>query len=111
MIEQESNNLKESRKEGVLNEHLDSKLDLVLEGFSALDKKIDDNHEEFREFASDVKFNFGVVFGNLRELRQFQVDANLKFDVVFEELHEINGRLGGIENRLDGVEEKVGISS
>ncbi len=87
MIDKKSKNLKESIRRGVLKEDLDSKLDLVLEGFSALDKKIDDKIDGLSA-KMDEKFD----------------EVNVKFDVIFEELHDINGK-------VDKLEHAVGISS
>ena len=87
MIDTKSKKLKESRKRGVLNEDLDSKLDLVLEGYVALDKKIDDKVD---------------ALGAKMEER-FD-EASVRFDVIFEELHTINGK-------IDKLEHVVGVSS
>jgi len=57
---------------GVLLEHIDSKLDLVLEGHAVLDKKIDTTHKELTDFKKEV---------------------NYKFDIVIEELHIIRNEL------------------
>ncbi len=57
------------RQTGVLLEDLDSKLDRLVEGQQGLDRKIDKNHEEFREFASEVSFKFDAVFDELRIIR------------------------------------------
>jgi len=56
-------------KLGVVLESIDSKLDLVVEGHEALDRKIDKNHEEFREFRHEVSYKFGVVFDELHLIR------------------------------------------
>lgn len=57
---------------GVLLEHIDSKLDLVIEGHATLDKKIDNIHVE---------------------LTEFKKETNYKFDIVIEELHIIRNEL------------------
>ena len=87
--------LKKERKDrngghGVLMEDLDAKLDLVLEGHSALDKKIDQHHEEFVEFREETNFKFGIVFEKFRE-----VDGRLG---------EIDGRFDKIDGRISGVD-------
>lgn len=61
------------RKHGVLMEDLDGKLDQVLEGYDALDTKIDRNHEEFREFVSGTSEKFELIFSELRELNRQRV--------------------------------------
>lgn len=57
---------------GVVLEHIDSKLDLVVEGHQILDKKIED-------FRKDVDKRFNEV--------------NYKFEIVFDELHLIRNEL------------------
>jgi len=50
-------------------EHMDSKLDLVVEGHKALDKKIEKNHQELLEFRKEVNYKFDVVFDELHVIR------------------------------------------
>lgn len=61
---------------GVLLEHIDSKLDLLIEGHSALDKKIDKKIDEVNE-----KVDRGFA------------EIDYKFNVVMEELHIIRNEL------------------
>ena len=77
-------------------EDMDSKLDILVEGQMALDAKIDRHYGEFREFASDTKFKFGIVFEKFNEVDdKFGVvferfkEIDDKFEIVFEELHEL----------------------
>lgn len=60
-------------------ENIDSKLDLIVEGHKALDKKVDRNHQEFQEFRQEVNYKFEVVFE--------------KFDDVTDELRVIRNEL------------------
>ncbi len=64
---------------GVVLEDINSKLDLVVEGVGVLDRKIDKNHEEFKEFRKEVNYKFEVVFE--------------KFASVESELHIIRNDL------------------
>ncbi|MBU4348237.1 hypothetical protein KJ671_01880 [Patescibacteria group bacterium] len=57
------------RQFGVILESMDSKLSSVLESHQALDVKIDKNHEEFREFRSEVNYKFDAVFDELHIIR------------------------------------------
>lgn len=59
----------EIRQFGVVLERIDSKLDLAAEGHKTLDKKIDANHLEFKEFTKEVNYKFEVVFDELRLIR------------------------------------------
>jgi hypothetical protein len=82
-MDSEENKIETKKRHGgVLLEDLDSKLDILVEGQVALDTKIDRHYEEFREFVSDAKFKFGVVFEKFEEMDD-------KFEIVFEELHEL----------------------
>ncbi len=89
MIKKETNKKQLSSPEshfGVILEHIDSKLDLVVEGHQALDKKIDKNHLEFQEFRNEVNYKFELVFGEFDE-----IDA--QFNNVKDELHIIRNEL------------------
>ena len=77
------------RKRGVLMEDLDGKLDQVLEGYGALDAKIDKHHEEFREFVLETGEKFRFIGESINE-RFGLVDK--KFDIVFAELRELKGQ-------------------
>ena len=83
---------------GALIEHFDSKIDLVVEGHAALDKKIDKNHEEFKEFRQEVNYKFDVVFQKFDEVDQQFNKVDRRFDKVEDELHIIR----------DELKEKVG---
>ena len=72
-------NPNKERRFGVVLENIDAKLDLVVEGHQVLDKKIDKNHQELKDFRSEVNYKFGVVFE--------------KFDEVADELHLIHNEL------------------
>lgn len=54
---------------GVILENIDSKIDIVVEGQQALDKKIDKNHQEFQEFRKKVDYKFEVVLDELHLIR------------------------------------------
>jgi hypothetical protein len=92
----ESNKETRQRHRGVLLEDLDSKLDILVEGQMALDVKMDRHYDEFRDFVSDTKFKFGIVFEKFDEVDgKFKIvfeklgEMDDKFEVVFEELHEL----------------------
>lgn len=76
---------------GTLIEHFDSKLDLVVEGHAALDKKIDDFKVEVAEKFKEVDYKFETVFE--------------RFDGVDERFNHIDDELHVIRNEL---KEKVG---
>ena len=87
---------------GVLLENMDSKFDLMLEGQQALDKKIDKNHQELREFRGEVDYKFGIVFEKLES-----IDDELK--IIRNELKEKVGRdeFLTLEKRVIFLEKKM----
>ncbi len=52
---------KNERRFGVVLEHIDSKLGLVVEGHKSLDKKIDRVEKDLGEFRQETNFKFKVV--------------------------------------------------
>ena len=57
------------RHQAVTLESVDSKIDLVLEGFHALDVKIDKNHNESMEFKEEMNYKFGLTLEQLGIIR------------------------------------------
>ena len=64
------------RKEGVLMEDLDSKLDLLVEGHSVLRKEIGDLRGEMNERFQEVDYKFEVVFEQMQLIRNNQVSRD-----------------------------------
>ena len=50
-------------------EHIDSNVDLLVEGHRVLDRKIDILHGEMNERFKEVDYKFGVVFDELHLIR------------------------------------------
>lgn len=63
------NTEKADQHTGVILEHIDSKVDLLVEGNHVLDKKIDTLHGEMNERFKEVDYKFGVVFDELHLIR------------------------------------------
>jgi exonuclease VII large subunit len=86
-------------------EDINGKFDLILEGYSSLDKKIDKNHQESNEKHAHTAFLLDVLNQKLDG-----VDAKLteKIDGVETKLTE---KIDGVETKLtekiDGVETKL----
>jgi len=80
---------------GVVLEHIDSKLDLVVEGQSALQRQITDNHQEFREFRGEVNYKFDVVFDELHLIRN-----DLKEKVGRDEFVALEKRVIHLEKKI-----------
>lgn len=78
---QKINNSVDSKEKEVyylnaLLENMDSKIDVILEGYQVLDKKISDLGEELNE-----------------KINVFRQEVDYKFERVFEELHLIRNEL------------------
>ncbi len=72
MIKKETNKKQLSVTErhfGVVLEHIDSKLDLVVEGHQALDKKIEDFRGKVEQRFNEVDYKFELVFDELHLIR------------------------------------------
>jgi len=93
MTEYKNNNSK--RKEGVLLEDLDSKLDLVLDGHKVLDKKIDGLGKELQEFKKDTKYKLDLIIKEIKEIKD-------KLDKVI-----YRPELEALEKRVEKLEETV----
>ncbi|MEK7077598.1 MAG: hypothetical protein AAB928_00685 [Patescibacteria group bacterium] len=57
------------RHQGVTLESMDSKIDLVLEGFHSLDVKIDKNRNEFKEFKGEINYKLDLTLEQLGVIR------------------------------------------
>jgi len=93
MTEYKNNNSK--RKEGVLLEDLDSKLDLVLDGHKLLDRKIDGLGKELQEFKKDTKYKLDLIVKEIKEIKD-------KLDKVI-----YRPELEVLEKRVEKLEETV----
>lgn len=57
------------RREGVLLEHIDSKLDLVIEGHKTLDQKIEKIDGGMNLRFNEVDYKLGVIFDELHIIK------------------------------------------
>jgi hypothetical protein len=77
----------------ILLESMDSKINLILEGYSVLDKRIVDEGEKRREE---------------NELLNVKISAlSHRFDAVDSRLDGIDGRLDSIDGRLDSIHSEL----
>lgn len=83
------------RSLGVILEDIDSKFDLILEGHTALDKKIDVFHDEFLDFTKETRLNFNAI-----------KDYLSRIDDEIQEMKKILSRKADLE-RLERLEQKV----
>ena len=72
---------------------MDSKINLILEGFSVLNKNIEDESAERKE--DNVLLNVKISA------------LSKRFDGVDARLDVIDGRLDGIDGRLDGIDARL----
>ena len=96
---------------GVVLENIDSKLDLVVEGHQALDRKIDNKHTEFKEFEKVVNYKFEVLIEGVKtldkkvdrhygEFQEFRQEVDYKFEIVFDKFDDVTDELRIIRNEL-----------
>lgn len=83
------------RQFGVVLEKIDSKLDLVVDGHRALDKKIEDFRKGVDERFNEVDYKFEVVFDELRLIRN-----ELKEKVGRDEFSLLEKRVVKLEKAL-----------
>src|SRR3989344_6789036 len=95
-VKNESASIKELDQQGlgVLLEHMDSKLDLVVGGHEALDKKIDNLEENINHKFSEVDQKFMVVFEELH-----LIHSDLKEKVSREEFIVLEKRVLMLERK------------
>jgi hypothetical protein len=98
-------------KKGVVLEDIDSKLDLVLEGYKALDVKIDKNHEEFREFRKEANYKFGIltemVAKSTEDITKLQADTSTIRELVAKNTEDIGMMKMDLHLIKDDLKEKV----
>ena len=78
---------------GVILERMEHKFDLLSEGFSVLDRKIDNDQKEFREFRNETNNNFKTLF-------KFRNETNDNFKVSFEYLSKIDDEIQSIKKEM-----------
>jgi septation ring formation regulator EzrA len=81
---------------GALIEHFDAKFNLLIDGYAALDKKIDDlraemdrRFNEVNERFKEIDMRFDTVDGRLEAIELRLDESDNRFEVVFEELHDL----------------------
>jgi len=84
----------------VVLEDINSKFSLILEQFSGVNKKIDNNHKEFLEFKDEMLEFKGEMF----EFRD-RTDKNLKVALEYlfridEEIQDIKSEITDLKKRL-----------
>jgi 23S rRNA C2498 (ribose-2'-O)-methylase RlmM len=70
----------------ILIEYFDAKFNLLIDGYTALDKKIDDLRAEMNR-------RFGEVDERLKAIEEHLELHDNQFEVMFEELHSIRGEV------------------
>lgn len=95
----------------VLIEHLDSKFDLLIEGFQAFKAEV---RSEISAFRNEVYARFDIVEAaikcNAQAIRELQTDMReVKADIkdLQSDMKEVKIGLRGINNRLDDHEDRI----
>lgn len=91
-VDKRSKMVPKEKSFGVLLEHVDSKIDLVLEGHVALDGKIDGLDKKIEDKFKTVDYKFSIVFDELRIIRN-----ELKEKVSRDEFTLLEKRVAAIE--------------
>jgi tetrahydromethanopterin S-methyltransferase subunit G len=74
---------------GALVEHFDAKFNLLIDGYAALDKKIDDLRLEMDRRFNEVDERFKEVDRRLEAIELRLDESDDRFEVVFEELRDL----------------------
>ena len=95
----------------VVLESIESKIQLVLECFSTLDKKIDDVRDELKDDVALLDVKITELSGRIDavDTKLDKVETNLtrRLDAVDTRLDGIDTRLDGIDTRLDGIDTRL----
>lgn len=84
---------------GSVLEDINSKLDLVLESYDTLDKKVDRLHLEAKEDLSDFKVE---TRRNFKQIFEFQDRADANFKVTLEYLSRLDDEIQILKEELKG---------
>ena len=85
---------------GVILERMEHKFDLLAEGFLGLDKKIVNNHKEFKDFRKETNDNFKTLFKFRNEMIDFKNGTNSNFKTNFEYLSQIDNEIQSIKKEM-----------
>lgn len=91
----------------IVLEDINSKVSLVLERFSGLDRKIDDNHQEFLEFRDETKENFSKLFEFRNEMTDFRRETKADLKVALEYLSRIDDEIQDIKSELADIKPRL----
>jgi len=91
---------------GVVLESMGSKIDQMLEGYGALDKKIDTHHGEFCEFRKEVNFKFDVVFEKFGEVDQRFEKVDQRFDKIDQRFEKMDQRFEKMDQRFEKIDQR-----
>lgn len=84
----EANSSRKGDQFGVVLENINSKLDLVLESYDTLDKKVDRLHleakEDLNEFKAEMRVFQKVTTENFEKVFKFQDEATENFEKIFK---------------------------
>ena len=98
----------------ILFEDINSKMDLVLEGYSEFGNKLDKAKKERQEIRSDLTEKIEFVASSLNnKIEEVRVDLGRRIDGTEKRLEEkidkVGYKLGDHEERIEVLEKKVSI--
>ena len=88
-------------------EDINSKFDLILEQFSGLNRKIDNNHQEFLEFKGEMVEFRDQTGKNFKELFEFRDQTGKNFDIVKEYLFRIDEEIQNLKGELEDLKKTL----
>lgn len=91
----------------VVMEDISSNVKLILEQFSGVNRKIDNNHQEFLEFKDEMLEFKGEFIEFRKEMGNFrnETDANLK--VALEYLQRIDDEIQSLKSELADLKPRI----
>jgi len=93
----------------ILLENIDTKLDLVVEGHQALDKKVEDYRAEFLDEIKDTHGFMHVMYNNLdKKIDKTAARLNKKIDQTAKTVNrKIDQTAERLDKKIDQVDKKI----
>lgn len=89
----------------VVLEDINSKMSLVLEQFSSLNRKMDNNHKDFLEFKGEmIDFRKKMI----SEMHDFKQETGKNFDIVKDYLFNIDDEIQSLKSELKEMKKNLG---
>ncbi|MDP1884091.1 MAG: hypothetical protein Q8L10_01870 [Candidatus Moranbacteria bacterium] len=105
-MKKKANKIGYDQQTAVLDD-INSKFDLILEQFSGLNRKIDNNHQEFLEFKGEMVEFRDQTGKNFKELFEFRDQTGKNFDIVKEYLFRIDEEIQNLKGELEDLKKTL----